>query len=380
MNVILGVAAMDGVHYHRLLAPYLDLQRKGLIKLYVFMNAIKEVEKDAFPKHLLSEKYDLDENNKIIATKYMVDMVHTLPDELLAETDVFVFSRNISPSMKPEFVFHRMYQFGIKTICDMDDSPNLDSHHILATAYRKMNTSSCIITNVLMSSAITCTTPQLKRELQGIVKAKKRFDIVKNAIDLNDDQWNKPLRTIAESDRVFGWMGGVTHEHDLKILAKGYNLSESKPKLALSGVVSGDAAWDRVVSQFPNAEFYPPKSIGEYADLLRNYDVALAPLKDTKFNRNKSELKMLEAAAVGIPIIVSDVYPYKNLAKSGHNCIAAKNTAESWANAIDLLAKNTDLCYFLAHNLQQDVNKAYNFDRENEKRFELMKDLCKSKD
>jgi hypothetical protein len=38
----------------------------------------------------------------------------------------------------------------------------------------------------------------------------------------------------------------------------------------------------------------------------------LAPLTATKFNRYKSELKIVEAAAYNLPIVVSKVEPYTN--------------------------------------------------------------------
>jgi glycosyltransferase involved in cell wall biosynthesis len=380
MNVLLCISGLNGVTYHRLLAPYLDLQRKGLINVLLMVNQIKEVNKDDYPHYLLSEKYELDENKNIKETKYVIDLIHTLDDNLLREADVLVFNRNISPTMKPEFVFQRLAKFGVRTICDMDDSAKLNSKHVLSAVYRKTNTESCIIANCMMSSAITVTTPHLKKDVAKQVGVKKNISIVKNAIDLNDTQWNVERRKIAEKDPVFGWAGSVTHEIDLKVAAKGYDLCKTKPKVALSGVALGDPVWDRIASMFPNAEYYPPLEVKEYASTMDSFDVFMIPLADNAFNRNKSELKMLEAAALGIPVIVSNVYPYKNLAKGGENCLLANNTPESWASAIDLMANSYELRAELAENLIKDVNKAYNLDVENEKRLNLLKSLCTLKD
>jgi hypothetical protein len=55
---------------------------------------------------------------------------------------------------------------------------------------------------------------------------------------------------------------------------------------------------------------------GTRADIYGTYyseiDIVLAPLTNTKFNRYKSELKIVEAAAYKLPILVSKVEPYTN--------------------------------------------------------------------
>lgn len=53
--------------------------------------------------------------------------------------------------------------------------------------------------------------------------------------------------------------------------------------------------------------------IGEYAQKVSdlNIDLNVIPLRDTEFNRCKSNLKLLESASMGIPAVVSNVGPYK---------------------------------------------------------------------
>ena len=45
--------------------------------------------------------------------------------------------------------------------------------------------------------------------------------------------------------------------------------------------------------------------IEDYPALLHNFDIGLVPLVDNRFNRAKSDLKVLELAASGIPAIAS---------------------------------------------------------------------------
>jgi hypothetical protein len=51
--------------------------------------------------------------------------------------------------------------------------------------------------------------------------------------------------------------------------------------------------------------------IMEYMNFYNEADVSIVPLVESKFNGMKSNLKILEAAAKKIPVIVSNVDPYK---------------------------------------------------------------------
>jgi glycosyltransferase involved in cell wall biosynthesis len=48
-----------------------------------------------------------------------------------------------------------------------------------------------------------------------------------------------------------------------------------------------------------------------------DFDIGLAPLIDSVFNRSKSAIKAMEYAALGIPVIASDVDPYRDFVIDG---------------------------------------------------------------
>ena len=378
MNVLLLIGGFDGVTYHRLAAPFIKMAREGKINLHVEVNMpqrANEGQLKTLPSHLLSEVYDYDEKgNKLNDKHYRIDPIHLIKESILDDIDVCVFNRNISPTLKPEFAFEVLRKHGIKVVCDMDDSPKVGRKHILSVSHRKMNMDSCILMNCLQSDVIFHTTPQLKKEISDFLKVPKRYVHPKNAIDLEDPQWAN--YNGKKEDGLFGWAGGVTHYEDLKILAQGYNLS-SKPKLRIGGYKDGDREWDRIGKLFEGneVEFDAPKRIHKYAELLYDLDVVLAPLKDSRFNRCKSELKMLEAAALNKSVIVSGVEPYTNLADNGVNCIVAQNTPKSWAYSIDLMKNKPEMKDRLAERLREDVDKRYNLDNENEKRLKALNEL-----
>lgn len=59
-----------------------------------------------------------------------------------------------------------------------------------------------------------------------------------------------------------------------------------------------------------------------------NYDISIAPLRDTEFSRHKSNIKWQESTRMGAAFIASDIGPYKNLSKEV--AITVPNTQESW--------------------------------------------------
>jgi len=61
-------------------------------------------------------------------------------------------------------------------------------------------------------------------------------------------------------------------------------------------------------------EFHPFGNFDEYPARLAalNLDIAVAPLEEIPFNRGKSNLRLLEYGALGIPVICTDIDPYRN--------------------------------------------------------------------
>jgi glycosyltransferase involved in cell wall biosynthesis len=56
--------------------------------------------------------------------------------------------------------------------------------------------------------------------------------------------------------------------------------------------------------------------VGDYYKLY-DFDIAIAPLADRPFNKAKSHLKALEAAARGVPIVAQDMEPYREFVVDG---------------------------------------------------------------
>ena len=82
-----------------------------------------------------------------------------------------------------------------------------------------------------------------------------------------------------------------------------------------------------------NARFTPWfDDVGDYYRAV-DFDIAIAPLADVPFNRAKSHLKALESAARGIPIVATDMEPYRDFVKDGVTGYLVR-TEEEWAKRL----------------------------------------------
>lgn len=133
-------------------------------------------------------------------------------------------------------------------------------------------------------------------------------------------------------DRVtIGWQGGTSHLIDLCAIQD-----------PLTGVLDANPDADMHwigVDYSPlvrrQCRFTPwSEDVGDYYKTI-DFDIAIAPLADAgnmwdvPFNRSKSHLKCLEAAARGIPVVAQDCEPYREFVRDGETGYLVR-TGEQW--------------------------------------------------
>lgn len=127
----------------------------------------------------------------------------------------------------------------------------------------------------------------------------------------------------SERPRI-GWAGGTTHQSDLILLKEVIEQTRDEADWVFFGMCPSEI---RPLV----AEFHPLASFAEYPARLAalNLDIAVAPLQDHPFNHGKSNLRLLEYGVLGIPVVCSDMTPYRN---SPACCVP--NSASAWIEAL----------------------------------------------
>ena len=110
----------------------------------------------------------------------------------------------------------------------------------------------------------------------------------------------------------------------------------------------------------------PAKPITNYYSMYAHADISLVPLVNNHFNRMKSNLKVMEAANVGIPVIASGVNPYLELPIN--YCIRATD----WTNHIKRLVRFPRRREDEGETLREFCDVHFNFEKINLERKQIL--------
>lgn len=140
------------------------------------------------------------------------------------------------------------------------------------------------------------------------------------------DRWVLTAPTLPPAG-VAGWAGyTATHPGDCEVSAPAAQVFAEAGGLRVIGDGDGAAkAWGTPVQELPSQELGP-----DYYQAINQLGVMLVGLRDTPFNRAKSTLKVLEAAAAGIPSIAAATAPHRALMAEGFP-VALAATPDEWA-------------------------------------------------
>lgn len=239
----------------------------------------------------------------------------TLTDEALEEGfDILLINRLIG-GVGLETILEKKKKYGFKLIVDIDDYWYLDASHILYLVYP----TKVILEHIKAADLVTCTNEKLWEEIRPY---NSNVAILPNALPFGEDQFTD-ARTPSEKIK-FVYTGSITHEEDLKLIQFPFKriatdkTLKDKIHFQLCGYNdegAGSAAiWHRMISNFTCGlklgDVKRSLPITEYMNFYNDADASIVPLRATKFNSMKSNLKILEAACKKIPVICSNVAPY----------------------------------------------------------------------
>ncbi len=130
-------------------------------------------------------------------------------------------------------------------------------------------------------------------------------------------------RRTCDKPRI-GWAGGTTHQGDLLLLKGIIEQTRDEADWIFFGMCP-----DEIRPLL--AEYHPLVTFSEYPSYLAslNLDLAVAPLTETPFNRGKSNLRLLDYGVLGIPVVCTDIEPYRNSPACRVN-----NSVAEWTEAI----------------------------------------------
>jgi len=367
---------------------------------------------------------------------FHVDIVYEPPYDDVnywTQYQIVSFHRSIGPDFEKA---HRLIQMlnslGVITVCDIDDYWMPGKEHPIHDIIKVHKINEKITANLKVAKYVTTTTSLFADEIR---KLNKNVIVFPNAINPNESQFKEPT---LESDRLrIGWLGGSSHLHDIQLLDQGFGkIFSLKDKLqyvlcgfdtrgsvteinAQTGeqtkrnILPHETVWAQYEKIFTqnysivsdeykkhlinyNQESYTgnpdepylrvwTKPVTSYAKNYAKFDVSLSPIKNTMFNRMKSQLKVIEAGFYKKALIASDLGPYtidlKHCMKNGEfvdgNAMLVnenRNHAD-WPKFIEKLVKNPNLAKDMGERLYETVKDKYDLNVVTKTRAEFYKSI-----
>ncbi len=128
------------------------------------------------------------------------------------------------------------------------------------------------------------------------------------------------------------------------------------------------------------------KEISKYASNYNTFDVSIAPLVDSEFNSNKSQLKAIEAGFHKKALIASECNPYlidlvnavdegKFNSKGNALLVNTRRNHKDWAKHMKRLIENPNMIEDLGNRLYETVKDKYSLRVVNNTRAEFFKSI-----
>ncbi len=248
-------------------------------------------------------------------------------------------------------IFHKSVQELIKIVKDNGKKVFLDIDDILWESdsdeysnFKQLNNFTHLLDGIIVP------TDELKKETE------KTFDLpVKKFENYVDISFFYP-NIVRRSKKSFKILIGGTHSHieDFNFLIPVIKEIQNKYRKVYFyfwGYLPDALKEHRGIFSIP----FENKYIDYSMKLIKSdFDLALVPLIDNKFNRVKSSIKWLEYSMCKIPTIFSDTIPYQNIEnlKTG---IKVVNIQKDWVDAISLLIEDDQLRDEISENAYRNV-------------------------
>jgi glycosyltransferase involved in cell wall biosynthesis len=359
-------------------------------------------------------------------------------DEYFLNYDIVVFHTFIHQTNHEQNIgrIKWLQSKGIKVIMDIDDLWFVDQrhpmyHHVKASKIGEMK-----IDMLKSVDYVTTTTPIFAKTIKDKLHI-KNIEIFPNAVNEDEPQFKRePIK----SDKIrFGWLGGSSHLHDIELMSNGisstHNSFKDKVQFVLCGfdlrgtvteidqegkqrqrsIQPTETVWYKyekfftedykVLSpqykSFLNTFVDTPyddenesyrrrwtKDIKTYASNYNTFDVSLAPLVESQFNANKSQLKVIEAGFHKKAIIASETDPYTldlisaiNDGKFNDNgnalLVNPRRNHKDWAKHMKRLVENPNMIEDLGNRLYETVKDKYSLKKVCQDRVEFFKSIIK---
>jgi len=361
---------------------------RGALEAQLYRPTKEEIEKN--PARFSVEVTTADSNLSLQRVKADIDWA-----------DVIIFQR--TSNMFSKEVFDYAKSTGKKIGYDIDDLVFGDN---AIAAYKKHGISDAINAQMRQADFVTVSTDALLHEAEKTVMRQADFVTastdallhesertrfsrgnifqLRNRLQLNElaQIRTKPYAKKDGKIRI-GWAGGPQHKDKLIELKEAVHQLYDKHGDNLTFVIKGfdpsSQAFEEISSALREGgrnvqiEGCGYTSVKDWTDYYRdlkalNLDIFFAPARKDEEHYGKSELKYLEAAFLGVPIVTPKIGEHELVIQHGINGMLADidDMNNSMFQCIDTLVENPELRKTIAKNARRHVLREYDVSKSSE--------------
>ncbi|MFI6854473.1 glycosyltransferase [Streptomyces sp. NPDC050416] len=245
---------------------------------------------------------------------------------------------------QPSKTWREMRDHGIRLVLDLDDDYfHLDPSN--TAAYQLWTDPALrqgLIDNMQVAHTVTCCSEPLAAVLR------EHHDDVRVVGNGLPAQYLGEVRDYDPEVLSVGWAGTSSTVHELQVPGvvralnriSGYR-RPGETFVRLVGIDARTAMASGLRGDRLGALGWV-ENFGHYLAAVKEFDVWVAPYRDIPFNRAKFPTKWLESSMLGIPLIASDIEPYRRVIRHGENGFLVRREHE-WGRILKQLADDPDL-------------------------------------
>lgn len=239
-----------------------------------------------------------------------VRTVRKLEEGDLAWCDILHYSRH--SLMSSEFFKSMRDKHGFKIIIDQDDWWEISRDHPKHDFWRHSSVPLQVRSHMINADAVVCTHERLASEVRLL---NPNVFVIPNAIDYGSGQFKYKKQKKSETVRLLYASTIMNYSNTYIIAGAMKKLTDLNIEVVIMGH-HDSSLFDILIKNLTAGKIpyrlVPWEGVEDYMSKYEG-DIGILPSKPTKFNSLKSNLKVLEFAAMKIPVVVSKCDPYLDM-------------------------------------------------------------------
>ena len=282
---------------------------------------------------------------------YVINLtnVHRKKEEIMRKADVLILKNICDPDILP-LIRERKEQNKLTVYELADDLCAIPPWNPVHFFYKDHENLLLFKRLANYCDAIQFSVPELQK-LYGLLSPLSM--VFPNHISFVPPEKNRKIR----KEIIIGWGGSHGHLEDMAEVAgplMDWIISKNNVHLYL---MCSDPIWT-LFEHLPAKlkRRFKPGSLNDYYAFLKKIDIGLAPLKNTPFNRSRSDIKYLEYAVHGVVPVVQALVPYTSTLKHGETGFLFED-ASGMLDVLEILTNDINLISKVAQNAREYVIK-----------------------